>query len=152
MTLYSKNGSIPKPETDGTEGWIEVSEPPVAGDGQEVVWWYPPGWVVRDLKPEQSVQTFTTHDLEGNLVSSEDKLADWSWSQSQEKWVAYALPELPVSNDIVLEPLSIEPAVISNDTIIISDVGAASESITLSSAEPTITLDTGTASDTITLG
>ena len=150
--LYSKNGSIPKPQTDGTEGWIEVEEAPVAPEGKEVVWWYPPGWVVRDLKPEQSVQTFTTHDLEGNLVSSEDKLADWSWSQSEEKWVAYALPEEPVSNDVVLEPLSIEPAVISNDTITISDVGAASESITLSSAEPTITLDTGTASDTITLG
>ena len=150
--LYSKNGSIPKPQTDGTEGWIEVEEAPTAPEGKEVVWWYPPGWVVRDLKPEQSVQTFTTHDLEGNLVSSEDKLADWSWSQSEEKWVAYALPELPVSNDVVLEPLSIEPAVISNDTITISDVGAASESITLSSAEPTITLDTGTASDTITLG
>ena len=150
--LYSKNGSIPKPQTDGTEGWIEVEEAPVAPEGKEVVWWYPPGWVVRDLKPEQSVQTFTTQDLEGNLVSSEDKLADWSWSQSEEKWVAYALPEVPVSNDVVLEPLSIEPAVISNDTITISDVGAASESITLSSAEPTITLDTGTASDTITLG
>ena len=150
--LYSKNGSIPKPQTDGTEGWVEVEEAPTAPEGKEVVWWSPPGWVVRDLKPEQSVQTFTTHDLEGNLVSSEDKLADWSWSQSEEKWVAYALPELPVSNDIVLEPLSIEPAVISNDTIIISDVGAASEAITLSSAEPTITLDLGTASDTIKIG
>jgi hypothetical protein len=49
--LYTKNGSIPKPETDGTEGWIEVSEPPIAGEGQEVIWCYPPGWVVRDVMP-----------------------------------------------------------------------------------------------------
>ena len=63
--LYSKLGSIPKPETDGTEGWIEVPEPPVAPEGKEVVWWYPPGWVVRDPQPE----------------------GDWSWSQSEEAWV-----------------------------------------------------------------
>ena len=63
--LYSKNGSIPKPETDGTDGWIEVADAPEAPAGKEVVWWYPPGWVIRDPKPA------------GN----------WSWSQSQEQWV-----------------------------------------------------------------
>ena len=63
--MYSKNGSIPKAETDGTEGWIEVPDAPECPDGKEVVWWYPPGWVIRDPKPE------------GN----------WSWSQSQEQWV-----------------------------------------------------------------
>lgn len=63
--LYSKNGSIPKPETDGTDGWIEVPDAPIAPEGKEVVWWFPPGWVIRDPKPE------------GN----------WSWSQSQEQWV-----------------------------------------------------------------
>ena len=49
--LYSKNGSIPKPETDGTEGWIEVDDAPTAGDGQEVIWCFPPGWVIRDDMP-----------------------------------------------------------------------------------------------------
>ncbi len=49
--MYSKNGSIPKPETDGTDGWIEVPDAPVAGEGQEVVWVYPPGWIVRDVMP-----------------------------------------------------------------------------------------------------
>ena len=63
--MYSKNGSIPKPETDGTEGWIEVPDAPECPEGKEVVWWYPPGWVIRDPKPA------------GN----------WSWSQSQEQWV-----------------------------------------------------------------
>jgi len=73
--LYSKNGSIPKPETDGTDGWIEVPDEPVAPEGNEVVWWYPPGWVIRDPKPA---------DEEGYK---------WSWSQSTEEWVKYALPE-----------------------------------------------------------
>lgn len=63
--MYSKNGSIPKAETDGTEGWIEVADAPECPEGKEVIWWYPPGWVIRDPKPE------------GN----------WSWSQSEERWV-----------------------------------------------------------------
>lgn len=49
--LYSKNGSIPKAETDGTDGWIEVPDAPIVGEGQEVVWVYPPGWIVRDVMP-----------------------------------------------------------------------------------------------------
>jgi len=69
--MYSKNGSIPKPETDGTEGWIEVPDAPECPEGKEVVWWSPPGWVIRDPKPA------------GN----------WSWSQSQEQWVEYTIIE-----------------------------------------------------------
>jgi hypothetical protein len=67
--MFSKNGSIPKPETDNTEGWIEVPDQPECPAGKEVVWWYPPGWVIRDPKPE------------GN----------WSWSQSNEQWVEYII-------------------------------------------------------------
>jgi len=69
--MYSKNGSIPKPETDNTDGWIEVADAPECPAGKEVVWWYPPGWIVRDIKPA------------GN----------WSWSQSQEQWVEYTVPQ-----------------------------------------------------------
>lgn len=70
--MFSKNGSIPKAETDGTDGWIEVADAPTAPEGKEVVWWYPPGWVIRDPKPA------------GN----------WSWSQSQEQWVEYVVPDI----------------------------------------------------------
>ena len=74
--LYSKNGSIPKPETDGTSGWVEVPEPPIAPEGKEVVWWCPPGWVVRDPQPGPN----------------------FSWSQSEERWVEYEIqqPEITV--------------------------------------------------------
>jgi hypothetical protein len=71
--MYSKNGSIPKPETDGTDGWIEVPDEPTCPEGKEVVWWYPPGWVIRDPKP----------------------WADCSWSQSEERWIEFSLPEVP---------------------------------------------------------
>jgi len=81
--LYSKLGSIPKPQTDGTEGWIEVPEPPVAGDGEEVVWWFPPGWVVRPVMPAP---------VEGHC---------WSWSQSEVKWVLC----VEHNHDVVVEPV-----------------------------------------------
>jgi len=91
--MYSKNGSIPKPETDGTDGWIEVTDAPVAPAGKEVVWWYPPGWVIRDPKPD----------------------GDWSWSQSQEQWVEYTVQEITTVEVSVLESVQI-------NTITSSDV------------------------------
>jgi hypothetical protein len=90
--MYSKNGSIPKPETDGTDGWIEVPDAPECPAGKEVVWWYPPGWVIRDPKPE------------GN----------WSWSQSQEQWVEHVLPEVQVVDVTALSSTAI-PALTSAD-------------------------------------
>ena len=81
--LYSKLGSIPKPETDGTDGWIEVPEPPVPAEGEEVVWWFPPGWVVRPLVPAP---------VEGHC---------WSWSQSEVKWVLC----VEHNHDVVVEPV-----------------------------------------------
>lgn len=70
--MFSKNGSIPKAEADGTDGWIEVPDAPECPAGKEVVWWYPPGWVIRDPKPADN----------------------WSWSQSQEQWVEYVVPDI----------------------------------------------------------
>ena len=90
--MYSKNGSIPKPETDGTEGWIEVPDEPACPEGKEVVWWYPPGWVIRDPKPE------------GN----------WSWSQSQEQWVEYTLPIIETVDISGLESVQVN-AITSSD-------------------------------------
>ncbi len=85
--LYTKNGSIPQPQTDGTSGWVEVPDKPEAPEGKEVVWWYPPGWVVRDPMPE-------TRD--GYV---------WKWSQIQEQWNEYVLP---VYEEVVVEQLNTE--------------------------------------------
>jgi len=90
--MYSKNGSIPKAETDGTDGWIEVPDAPIAPAGKEVVWWYPPGWVIRDPKPA------------GN----------WSWSQSTEQWVEYVLPDVQTVDVTALSSTDI-PALTSAD-------------------------------------
>ena len=73
MPLFSKNGSIPKPTTDGTNGWVLVPEMPACPDGKEVVWlnWE---WLVRDPKPT---------DREGY---------QWNWSHADKAWIEYALP------------------------------------------------------------
>lgn len=97
--LYSKNGSIPKPETDGTEGWIEVPDAPVAPEGKEVVWWYPPGWVIRDPKP------------------AERDGYKWSWSQSNEQWVEYALPQALTTEEIVALTSTDVSALASGDIV-----------------------------------
>lgn len=101
--LYSKNGSIPKPETDGTGGWVEVPEPPVAPEGMEVVWWFPPGWVVRPPMP-----------VKDGFV--------YNWSQSEGQWVeTEILPvvEVVTTNDTVVgaSPADSIPTGTGADTI-----------------------------------
>ena len=73
MPLFTKNGSIPSPQTDGTDGWILVGDKPACPDGKEVVWlnWE---WLVRDPKPT---------DREGY---------QWNWSHGEKAWIEYALP------------------------------------------------------------
>ncbi len=96
--MYSKNGSIPKAETDGTEGWIEVPDAPDEPEGKEVVWWYPPGWVIRDPKPMER---------EGYK---------WSWSQSNEQWVEYALPQ-DVNTEEIVALTSTDVSALTSDDI-----------------------------------
>lgn len=83
--LYSKNGSIPQTLDDllyqvssiytnpeQKTNWTAVLAKPEIPEGKEVVWWYPPGWVIRDPKPA---------DEEGYV---------WKWHQSEEAWVKHS--------------------------------------------------------------
>jgi hypothetical protein len=71
--LYTKNGSIPQPETDGTEGWIPAPDKPECPEGKEVVWlnWE---WVIRDPRPA---------DRPGY---------QWNWRHDTKSWVEGAWP------------------------------------------------------------
>lgn len=71
--MWTKYGSIPQAETDGTDGWTEAPEMPAPVDGKEIVWlnWQ---WVVRDPKPV---------DNEGYR---------WKWNHDAYQWIEYALP------------------------------------------------------------
>lgn len=71
--LYTKLGSIPQPETDGTDGWVPAPDKPECPEGKEVTWlnWE---WVIRDPRPQ---------DREGY---------QWNWNHGEMAWVESALP------------------------------------------------------------
>ena len=79
---YTKFGSYPTDTPDGSDGWVEVPERPECPEGKEIVWWYPPGWVIRDPKPEH----------EDGFV--------WKWQQSADppQWKKFELPKPPEAN------------------------------------------------------
>jgi len=84
--LFSKNGSIPKPETDGTEGWVEVPDAPEVPKGKELAW-LNGEWVVRDPKPE---------DRPGY---------QWNWAHDGLAWVECEYPATaPQAPEIPAEP------------------------------------------------
>ena len=94
--LYTKLGSIPQPQTDGTEGWIPAPDKPECPEGKEVVWlnWE---WVVRDPKPQ-------------------DRLGyQWNWNHGEMAWVEseYVVPvqpePIPESIETATEPLDETP-------------------------------------------
>lgn len=69
--LYTKNGCYPQESTDGTDGWVEVIDKPEAPLGKEVVWWCPPGWVVRTPQP------------------ADDPEGEWTWEQPTGRWILH---------------------------------------------------------------
>jgi len=96
--MWTKNGSIPQPDTDGTEGWLEVPDAPIAPEGKEVVWlnWE---WIVRDPKPV---------DREGYR---------WKWNHDQMQWIEYQMV-----NVVIAEPL---PAITSDQIAALSSTDVA---------------------------
>ena len=141
--LYSKNGSIPKPETDGTEGWIEVPDEPVAPEGKEVVWWYPPGWVIRDPMPVKAGFKY-------------------NWSQSELKWVESEDPQAVVTETVIDATTQNETVTITDVVLDVTDTSSGLDITGLASAEvpsevvvevpvAEVTIDVGTASATPTI-
>ncbi len=85
MQYWTKNGSIPSTETDGTEGWQPAPEPPTDVPANKELVWLNWEWIVRDPKPA---------DRAGY---------QWNWQHESRTWVESAwqtlpetLPELPV--------------------------------------------------------
>jgi hypothetical protein len=94
MQYWTKNGSIPSTETDGTEGWQQAPSPPTdIPDGKELVWlnWE---WIVRDPKPA---------DRAGY---------QWNWQHETRSWVEGAWPNV--------EPIEIQetPVNLTTDQVI----------------------------------
>jgi hypothetical protein len=87
---FIKDGSNPLPQTDGTDGWVEVpAAPPVTGN-QEMVWWNPPGWVIRDPMP------------------APDPLGIWKWDQNKGSWCLYGAEGLVREVDANMTAIKVE--------------------------------------------
>lgn len=104
--LYSKLGSIPKPQTDGTEGWVQVPDAPECPEGMEVVWWSHE-WVVRSPKPA---------DRAGY---------QWNWQHDTRSWVEGAWPNTVVESveQLALTDLITLADSVSSVNITTSDIG-----------------------------
>ncbi len=94
--MWTKNGSIPQFDTDGTEGWLEVPDTPIAPEGKEVVWlnWE---WVVRDPKPV---------DREGYR---------WKWNHDQMQWIEYQMVNVVINDSLPAITSAEIPALTSSD-------------------------------------
>ena len=72
MQYWTKNGSIPGTETDGTEGWQQAPAPPAEVPANKEVVWLNWEWIIRDPKPA---------DRAGY---------QWNWQHEGKTWVESA--------------------------------------------------------------
>jgi hypothetical protein len=96
MQYWTKNGSIPKIETDGTEGWQQAPAPPTdVPAGKELVWlnWE---WIIRDPKPA---------DRAGY---------QWNWQHEGKMWVESSWQTLP---ETLPETLPVLPELTTSQVI-----------------------------------
>jgi hypothetical protein len=97
MQYWTKNGSIPSTETDGTEGWQQAPAPPTdIPEGKELVWlnWE---WIIRDPKPA---------DRAGY---------QWNWQHDTRSWVEGSWGQ-PV--EVVVDPVFAEPLTTSQVSLL----------------------------------
>jgi len=104
---WTKNGSIPSQETDGTEGWQQAPSPPTEiPEGKELVWlnWE---WIIRDPKPQ---------DRAGY---------QWNWQHDTRSWVEGAWPNTVVESveQLALTDLITLADSVSSVNITTSDIG-----------------------------
>ena len=72
MQYWTKNGSIPSTETDGTEGWQPAPEPPTDVPADKELVWLNWEWIIRDPKPQDRVGW------------------QWNWQHESRTWVESA--------------------------------------------------------------
>jgi hypothetical protein len=69
MQYWTKNGSIPSTETDGTEGWQQAPAPPTEVPADKEVVWLNWEWIIRDPKPQDRA------------------VYQWNWNHADRAWV-----------------------------------------------------------------
>jgi hypothetical protein len=94
MQHWTKNGSIPSTETDGTEGWQPAPSPPTDVPADKELVWLNWEWIIRDPKPADRAGW------------------QWNWQHESRTWVesawqtelqpieAIELPEIVVTTQL----------------------------------------------------
>jgi len=72
MQYWTKNGSIPSTETDGTEGWQQAPAPPAEVPADKELVWLNWEWIIRDHKPADRAGW------------------QWNWQHESRTWVESA--------------------------------------------------------------
>ena len=88
MQYWTKNGSIPSTETDGTEGWQQAPAPPAEVPADKELVWLNWEWIIRDPKPA---------DRAGY---------QWNWNHADRAWVESAWGNVEVVE--VVQPMQVE--------------------------------------------
>lgn len=88
MQYWTKNGSIPSTETDGTEGWQPAPEPPTDVPANKELVWLNWEWIIRDPKPADRAGW------------------QWNWQHEGKTWVESAWGNVEVVE--VVQPLQVE--------------------------------------------
>ena len=89
MQYWTKNGSIPSTETDGTEGWQPAPEPPTDVPANKELVWLNWEWIIRDPKPADRAGW------------------QWNWQHESRTWVESAW------GNVISEPAQEIPITIS---------------------------------------
>ena len=94
MQYWTKNGSIPSTETDGTEGWQPAPEPPTEiPEGKNLVWlnWE---WIIRDPKPADRA------GFQWNWQHESRTWVESAWQTELQPIEAIELPEIVVTTQL----------------------------------------------------
>jgi hypothetical protein len=92
MQYWTKNGSIPSTETDGTEGWQQAPAPPAEVPADKELVWLNWGWIIRDPKPQDRAGW------------------QWNWQHEGRMWVesAWGNEAQPIQEITIAIPVTTE--------------------------------------------
>ena len=95
MQYWTKNGSIPSTETDGTEGWQQAPSPPTDVPADKELVWLNWEWIIRDPKPQDRAGWQWNWQHEGKTW------VESAWQTSPSEAIPTTIPEPLMTDQII---------------------------------------------------
>jgi hypothetical protein len=92
MQYWTKNGSIPSTETDGTEGWQPAPAPPAEVPADKELVWLNWEWLIRDPKPADRA------GYQWNWNHADRAWVESAWQTSPSEAIPITIPEIQIIN------------------------------------------------------